>query len=214
MTELRIENISSRSYSGKDKRNISFGPLQIGKKWFKKEIQLLKINFSTQPGYETSKLKKHFKLYKTKNKMSDDFSAHVVDSAVIVTNMMKGYIANKNISIMYLTPIGLNRRSLHKQQFSKSNVRTRVGTLRSKITGSSSGSIVKLLKPTISTLKANKKSIFLIGGYTIFKNKYGGKIGTTLSTLDNKSNRITQYADIKYIKHLCYNRYIYRFKND
>lgn len=196
LTHVRIEDISYKSKPGKNnKKNLSFSPLQSGKNWFKKEIEKLNLTYSTIPGIETSKLRKHYKLDKNKkDKLKEDFNIHVVDTAVIAANYIGAKKADSNKDILIIEPIPFNRRSLHKFQPSKGGKRTEIGGIRSK-SGFTKGSIIKV---------KNMRGYFKVGGYDHDKNKL------SICAMDNQSCRISRNINLEDVRFICYNRYSFR----
>lgn len=204
ISHCRLENISFTTVKGKGRRdNGNFSPLMVGKKWLREELIKLDLKVSCNPGMETKKLRTHYKLFKIKDKMSPKFEAHVVDSAVMAANCVGAKVADKNKDILYLKPILFNRRQLHKCQPAKGGIRGKVGAMNNGyFTG---GSIIKLLKPTKSTLKSNPKSIFLMGG-----SDKNGRL--SLSSLVDKCDRVIRTVNKKDIKFLSYNKFTIKYK--
>lgn len=69
-----VEDIKAKSKGGNWGK--SFSPLEVGKKWFYSQIP----GVITKQGWETKALRDVLSLEKLKDKMSNDFHAHCVDS--------------------------------------------------------------------------------------------------------------------------------------
>lgn len=80
-------------------------------------------------------------LEKSKDKLSESFSSHCVDSWVLANTIVGGHEKPDNKDLLYVTPIKLHRRELHRRKPSKGGVRTIYGGTRSL--GFKRGSIVK-----------------------------------------------------------------------
>ena len=115
ITDFVIEDICAKTKTGKAKWNASFSPLEVGKKWFYGEITLLG-SLTTKQGHETKALRDSLGLKKSKNKMSDSFSAHNVDSWVLANQLVSGHTTPDNKTIEKLVPLRFHRRQLHALQ--------------------------------------------------------------------------------------------------
>jgi hypothetical protein len=139
VTHFRVEDIKAHCFGGR-RWNKSFSPLQVGKKWFYDELRKLGL-LRTNTGWETKKLRDAHGLKKSKNKLSEDFSAHCVDSWVMANDEVGGHTKPDNTDVMVIEPIRLHRRQLHRLQFSKGHIRKPYGGTRSE--GFSRGSLVR-----------------------------------------------------------------------
>jgi RRXRR protein len=135
-----VEDISAVSKKNQKKWNKSFSPLEVGKKYFYKE--LLKIaKLRLKKGYQTKKLRDKFGLKKSKNKLGKDFSCHCVDSWVLANNSVGGHISPENKEILYIQPLRFYRRQLHALQPAKRGIRRPYGGTKSL--GFKRGSLVR-----------------------------------------------------------------------
>jgi hypothetical protein len=137
-----VEDIKAHCFGGR-RWNKSFSPLQVGKKWFYKELRKM-APVDTLQGYETFKIRNDAGLEKTKAKMSNVFEAHCVDSWVLANYYVGGHIKPDNKEMLLITPLQFSRRQLHVQNFVKGGIRKQYGSTRSM--GLKRGSWVKHLK--------------------------------------------------------------------
>jgi len=183
ITDFVVEDIKAITKEGKLRWNSSFSPLEVGKKYFYKELEKYgKVHLKY--GYNTADLRKAVGLKKTKSKLSEVFEAHCVDSWVLANWLVGGHIKPDNISILFISPIQLHHRQLHVFQPAKGNIRKRYGGTRSL--GFKRGSLV--FHP--------KYKLTYIGGYS------KGTISLH-SLIDGK--RLCKSSKSKDIKFLSYN---------
>lgn len=136
---FRVEDIKAQTRGGR-RWNKSFSPLQVGKKWFYQ--QLAKIApVRTNTGWETKELRDVHGLKKSKDKLSEGFDAHCVDSWVMANDEVGGHTKPDNTDVLVVEPIRLHRRQLHRLQFSKGHIRSPYGGTRSE--GFSRGSLAR-----------------------------------------------------------------------
>ena len=143
VSNIVVEDIAAKSKKNCKKWNRSFSPLEIGKKWFYREIEKL-ATLSLKQGYETKELRDYLGLIKTKSKMEEKFSAHNVDSWVLANSAVGGDGKIDNESIYRMVPLRFHRRQSHKLQFSTGGKRRRDGGTMS--CGIKRGSLVKHFK--------------------------------------------------------------------
>jgi hypothetical protein len=93
-------------------------------------------------------------LKKHKNKLSDEFGAHCIDSWVLANDYVGGNLKPDNMKIMFIIPLTLRRRQLHKACPSKGGIRKPYGGTRSL--GFKKGSLIKY----------RNGKIYYIGGYS------------------------------------------------
>jgi hypothetical protein len=153
-----VENIKARTRKGKNKRkwNVSFSPLQNGKTWFYNSIKDLKLNLETREGHQTKELRDKMGLIKSKEKMSDSFDSHCIDSWVLANDITGGHDKPDNKNILFIKRILFRRRQLHRLQFSKNGLRQRNGGTISL--GFKRGSIVKHKKYGITYVGGSYKN--------------------------------------------------------
>ena len=140
ITIINIEDIKAISKENKKKWNISFSPLEVGKKWFYKEIENLNIKLILTEGYTTKQHRDNRGFTKSKSKLDYTWETHNVDS-----HSLCEMVFNKNIDPYYgiwrIDFLEYHRRQLHVQNPIKKNIRKQYGGTVSL--GLSRGSVVK-----------------------------------------------------------------------
>lgn len=154
ITDFVVEDIKARTKEGKRKWNISFSPLEVGKKWFYSKLEKLG-NVHLKFGYETKEERDRLGLTKSKNKLSNSFDAHCVDSWVLANWLVGGHIHPDNKSILNIVPLRFHRRQLHAMNPSKGGKRRDYGGTRSL--GFKRGSLVKHFKYNLCYVGGNSK---------------------------------------------------------
>lgn len=135
-----VEDIKASPRKGRGGRwNMSFSPLQIGKKYFFGEIRE-RWNLEIYQGYDTKAIRDELGLKKTSSKLAEKFSAHCVDSWALANDYVGGHVKPDNESMLIIKPIEFHRRQLHRQNFKPGGVRSDYGSTRSL--GFERGSIV------------------------------------------------------------------------
>ncbi len=140
ITDFVVDDIAVTTKKGKRRWNVSFSPLEVGKKWFYSELEKLG-NVHILKGYETKELRDRHGLSKNSNKLSNSFSTHCVDSWVLANWQVGGHAAPDNKEILFVVPLQFHRRQLHAFQPSKGGVRRAYGGTRSE--GFKRGSYIK-----------------------------------------------------------------------
>jgi len=125
-----VEDVAAVTKAGKRRWNQSFSPLEVGKQWFYAELGKLGA-VKTLQGYETKALRDGLGLKKSKQKMSDRFEAHCVDSWVLANWQVGGHTEVDNKSMLYLVPLRFHRRQLHRLQPEKGGLRKLYGSTNS-----------------------------------------------------------------------------------
>jgi hypothetical protein len=115
ITIFVVEDIAATTKAGKRKWNKSFSPLEVGKKWFYRELSKLG-RVETKQGYETKELRDAHGLKKSKKKMADIFATHCVDSWVLANSFVGGHVKPDNTRMLAVTPLRFHRRQLHRLQ--------------------------------------------------------------------------------------------------
>lgn len=137
------EDIKAQTLKGRRKWNVSFSPLQTGKKYFIRKLKELGEVLIKQ-GYETAEKRKELGLTKDRNKLSNSFFAHCIDSWTLAGfGILNPINITDNKNIMFIKKILFWKRHLHHLQFNKFGKRPRYGGTVSF--GRSRGSIVKHL---------------------------------------------------------------------
>ena len=152
--EYAVEDVCAITKSGKRKWNVSFSPLEVGKKYFYEELSKIG-KLTIKKGYETKDLRDSLNLKKTKDKLSDKFSAHNVDSWVLANHLVGGHLKPDNENILKLIPLQFHRRQLHALQPSIGGERRLYGGTMSL--GFKRGSLVKHKKYGIMYVGGNSK---------------------------------------------------------
>jgi len=183
ITDIIVEDIKARSKPGKRKWNCSFSPLEVGKSWFYSEIKKYGKLYLKQ-GYETKELRDSAGLKKSKEKLSEVFEAHCIDSWVLANWFVGGHIKPDNKRMICISPIRLHRRQLHVLRFASGGIRKSYGGTNS--CGFKRGSLVK----------HTKYGLVYIGG------TMNGRV--SLHSVTN-GKRLCQNARLKDIKFKAYN---------
>jgi len=128
ISDFVVEDIKAKTLKGKGNRwNRSFSPLETGKNWFYYELRNFG-NVHLKQGYETAKLRDKAGLIKSSAKLSNKFEAHCVDSWILANSLVEGkHSIPENKNILFISPIKVQRRQLHKFQFSKGGKRIHCG---------------------------------------------------------------------------------------
>lgn len=140
ITAIVVEDIKARTWKGGRRWNISFSPLQVGKHWFYSELEKVAY-LETMSGYETYELRQSLGLKKSKQKLSNSFDAHCVDSWALANWYIGGHSQPDNTQLIEVIPLQFHRRQLHRLQHAKGHIRSRYGGTISA--GFKRGSIIK-----------------------------------------------------------------------
>jgi RRXRR protein len=143
ITAFVVEDIKAKTFKNGRKWNVMFSPLEVGKKWFYSELKQLAILHTLQ-GHETAELRSQLGLKKSKQKLSDKFEAHCVDSWVLANWYTEGHDKPDNIRLIVIVPLRFHCRQLHRFQPSKGGARNRYGGTMS--VGFKRGAIVQHVK--------------------------------------------------------------------
>ena len=135
-----VEDIKARTFNNGRKWNVTFSPLEVGKAWFYSELERLAPVDKNQ-GIETKELRDQLGLKKSKQKLSDKFEAHCVDSWVLANWYTEGHDKPDNKKLIVVVPLRFHRRQLHRFQPSKGGIRSPYGGTMSE--GFKRGSIAK-----------------------------------------------------------------------
>lgn len=126
ITNFVVEDIAAVSKPGKRRWNKSFSPLEVGKQWFYTELSKVAL-VGLVKGYDTAGEREALGLKKSKQKMSDSFAAHCVDSFVLANMQTGGHTLPDNTAMLYIVPLRFHRRQLHRLQPEKGGVRKPYG---------------------------------------------------------------------------------------
>jgi hypothetical protein len=125
-TAFVVEDIRAATRQGKRRWNTSFSPLEIGKQWFYAELRKLR-HVELLAGHEVADERNRLGLKKSRNKLSDSFDAHCVDSFVLANAWCGGHSAPDNTAMLYVAPLRFHRRQLHRLQAEKGGLRKPYG---------------------------------------------------------------------------------------
>lgn len=140
ITAFVVEDIKAKTWKQVRKWNVMFAPLEVGKHWFYSELQRI-ASLDTRTGNDTYIERQTLGLKKSKNKLSNKFDAHCVDSWVLANWYVGGHIKPDNTGLIEIIPLEFHRRQLHRLQHQKGHIRPRYGGTISA--GFKRGSIVK-----------------------------------------------------------------------
>ena len=150
-----VEDIKAKTKPEKKKWNVSFSPLEVGKKWFYSELEYIGLNVVLKHGFETAELRKQHNLTKSKHKLDNTWNAHCVDSWILSAyNAIKLPILDK--TMLFIKPMQFHRRQLHAFQPAKDGIRRAYGSTRSM--GFRRGSIVSHHKYGVCTIGGTSKN--------------------------------------------------------
>jgi hypothetical protein len=195
ITDFIVEDIKALTKKGARKWNKSFSPLQYGKTWFYSEMTKLgKLHL--KGGWETKLLRDELKLKKIRNKMSEKFETHCIDSWVLANSVVGGHITPDNKRMILIKPLRFYRRQLHVQNPIKGGLRKKYG-----------GTISVAFKRG-SIVTHPKYGLSFIGGTSDF-HKLGDRI-SLYSVINGK--RLCQNAIPSQIKFLTYNSFLTTLK--
>jgi len=125
------------------RHNVSFSPLEVGKKWFYEQLGKLG-HVETRQGFETFEMRTQMGLKKLKDKASKSFYSHCVDSWVLANWFVGGHTKPDMERVRCITPLRFHRRQLHVQNPIEGGYRKPYGGTRSM--GFTRGSLVKHVK--------------------------------------------------------------------
>jgi hypothetical protein len=135
-----VEDIKAKTWKGACKYNVMFSPLEVGKQWFYSELRQL-ANLETRSGFDTYQTRQELGLKKSKNKLSNKFDAHCVDSWALANWYVEGHAKPDNTSLIEIIPLEFHRRQLHRLQHAAGHIRSRYGGTMSA--GLKRGSVVR-----------------------------------------------------------------------
>jgi hypothetical protein len=85
---LVVEDIKAKT-TGKQRWDVSFSPLEVGKRWFYEQLAKL-AQVVTRSGWETKQMRDALGLKKTGKKTAEVFEAHCVDAWVLAHSATGG----------------------------------------------------------------------------------------------------------------------------
>lgn len=140
VTTFIVEDVKAKTWKGSRKWNSMFSPLEVGKLWLYAEIRQL-ANLEIKTGNDSYEMRQSLGLKKSKQKLSNKFEAHCVDSWVLANWYVEGHVHPDNTKLIEVIPLEFHRRQLHRLQHSPGHVRPRYGSTLSA--GFKRGAIVK-----------------------------------------------------------------------
>ena len=135
ISHVCVEDIKARTKPDKDRWNKSFSPLEVGKRWFIRELlnRFGVGNVLKYQGTWTYARRQALGLEKLKDKLSDSFYTHCVDSWVMAHSVVNGdskkamSLKPDNTDVFCISPIPIARRNLHRERPQKGGIRSRYG---------------------------------------------------------------------------------------
>lgn len=144
ITHIGIEDIKATTRKGCQTWNKSFSPLEVGKQWAYHELSRI-APLTAFDGYaDTYTTRQELGLKKSKNKLSNGFDAHCVDSWTLAYLLVSGDPNPEYTRVVECVPIRLHRRQLHVFNPGKGGYRRPYGGSMSQ--GFKRGAIVKHVK--------------------------------------------------------------------
>jgi hypothetical protein len=181
ITTIVIEDVAAVTKPGRRRWNEVFSPLAVGKHWCYEELDRI-APVQPIPAHYTKALRDQVGLVKSRDKTSDRWDAHCVDSFVLASYAVGGSSRPEHIQMLYLVPLRFHRRQLHRLQPEKGGIR----------------------KPYGGTISMGVKR-----GSWVDHGKYGITYvgGTTNSCISlhqmQTGKRLTQHARVKDCRVLC-----------
>lgn len=127
VTNVVVEDINVTTVKGGSSRNLAFSAIQAGKNWLYSHILALGYSLTTFKGSQTASFRRRLGLFKTKNKASKLFDSHCVDSWVLANEVLGNQLKPDLTHVLVLKPLIHTRRQLHRLNFKKGGVRSRLG---------------------------------------------------------------------------------------
>ncbi|HEY9598753.1 MAG TPA: RRXRR domain-containing protein [Cyanophyceae cyanobacterium] len=187
-----VEDIKARTWKNGRKWNKSFSPLEVGKHWFYSELERI-AQLETRTGNDSYEMRQSLGLKKSKQKLSNKFEAHCVDSWVLANWYVGGHKAPDNTALIEVIPLEFHRRQLHRLQHSVGHIRSRYGGTLSA--GFKRGSIVR----------HPKYRFCYVGGWALSPTKKEPNRKTISLHSLNTGKRLCQNALPRDCKFLSYN---------
>lgn len=134
-----VEDIKAKT-KGQRRWDVSFSPLEVGKRWFYSEL-LKMAQVEIKSGWETKQMRDELSLKKSADKLANIFESHALDSWVLANSWVGGHEKPDNKRLLLLIPLQFHRRQLHLFQPGIGGIRKLYGGTRSL--GFQRGSLVK-----------------------------------------------------------------------
>lgn len=126
ITIIVIEDVAAVTLKGKRRWNQSFSPLEVGKAWCYDALEQIAPVLPI-PGPQTKALREQAGLKKSRNKLSDAWDVHCVDSFVLASYAVGGPSKPSHTHMLYLVPLRFHRRQVHRFQPEKGGIRKPYG---------------------------------------------------------------------------------------
>jgi len=121
-----IEDVCAVTKPGKQRWNETFSPLAVGKHWCYEELEQI-ASVQPIPAHYTKALREQAGLRKSRNKLSDAWEAHCVDSFVLASYAVGGPSKPSQTGMLYVVPLRFHRRHLQRLQPERGGMRKRYG---------------------------------------------------------------------------------------
>lgn len=144
ITHMGIEDIKATTKKGCKTWNQGFSPLEVGKQWAYLQLSRIAPVTAFDGLEDTYATRQKLGLKKSKNKLSNRFDAHCVDSWVLAYLLVGGNSEPEYTRVVECIPIRLHHRQLHVFNPGKNGYRRPYGGSMSQ--GFKRGSIVKHAK--------------------------------------------------------------------
>lgn len=131
ITHVAVENVKAKTWKNAKKWNMNFSPIEVGKNFFRGEIEKMNVDYNEFEGFETYEFRNSYGFKKNSKKSKKDFYTHCVDAWVLANQIVGGHTKVDNIRTLFLKPLKIYRRQLHVQNFSKGGLRKKYGSTRS-----------------------------------------------------------------------------------
>lgn len=192
VTIFVVEDIKASTWKNGLSWNVMFSPLEVGKQWFYGQLHQI-TSLETRSGNETYTQRQVLGLKKSKNKLSNKFDTHCVDSWVLANFYVGGHSIPDNTLLTEVIPLEFHRRQLHRLQHQAGHIRPRYGGTVSA--GFKRGSVVR----------HPKDGLCYVGGWQESPTKKEPKRKTISLHNFSTGKRLTQNALPTDCKFLSYN---------
>lgn len=113
ISHIGIEDVKAITKKGCKRWNTLFSPLEVGKRWCYSELEKIAPVTIFEGFEDTYTTRQALGLLKSKDKLSNKFEAHCVDSWVLAYLLVGGDSKPDNTAVVECKPIRLHRRQLH-----------------------------------------------------------------------------------------------------
>lgn len=154
ISDVAIEDVKVKTHKNGKCWNNSFSPVQVGKEHLYNLLRNDGFRVWIFTGWEVAEERSTMGLKKVSNKFKKSFDSHCVDGFVL-SALVVGIEKPTCKSLYYLKQIKLNRRQLHRLNFSKGGKRNRYGGTQSL--GLKRGTLVRHPKYGLCSVGGNQK---------------------------------------------------------